>query len=296
MDPITIDMPASVSVSAHSLERAYQFIKANQLYNAELVLDAVVRVEPQNVEAWKTYLWITHNQSGLDWLKERVLKARELSEVNKTEIINYYFYLTQQLNTQDDFSKMSSLVLRHEEQTEENAKGSDVEFELINVFDYPIQAAMLDPRRRPQRVMYNFVSDMADGILKAASSHPTGKIILAYIENGIKLVREAAKDPKEAYAQFARSPYFEKTYGGGLLVLFITGARLSMSNVIGGYILLGLFVIASGWWLPRFLNRNMAPFNNQLRVYLQENKNNLVVIKKVVPEQGKGVENKNIQL
>lgn len=39
-----------MSISSHLLERAYQLIDANQLQNAEMVLDALVRVDP------KTYL------------------------------------------------------------------------------------------------------------------------------------------------------------------------------------------------------------------------------------------------
>jgi hypothetical protein len=38
-------MPATI----HLLERAYQLINANQIQNAELVLDAVVRVDPKNL-------------------------------------------------------------------------------------------------------------------------------------------------------------------------------------------------------------------------------------------------------
>ncbi|MFH0959346.1 MAG: tetratricopeptide repeat protein, partial [Pseudomonadota bacterium] len=66
-------------ISSHLLERAYQLIKARQYENAELVLDAVVRVDPKNVEAWKTYLQIHRDVNDLYWLKERILKTKDLS-------------------------------------------------------------------------------------------------------------------------------------------------------------------------------------------------------------------------
>lgn len=286
-------MNATMSVSTHSLERAYQFIKANQLQNAELVLDAVVRVEPQNIEAWKTYMWITRNQPGLDWLKERVLKARELSETNKSEIVNYYLYLTQQLNKRESFAQTNTPTRPNQKWEENDPRGTGVRFELLNVFDYPAQNAMLDPRRRPRRDTYNFVSDIAGGILKEASRHPIGKKVLDYVEQGIDQIKAVVKNPKESYAQFAKSPYFEKTQGVGLLILFILGARLSTSNNLSGYIILGVFIVASGWWLSRFLNRSAAPLSNQVRMYLHENENNLVVVKKVDADE-KGSEKKKV--
>ena len=42
-----------MSISSHLLERAYQLIDANQLQNAEMVLDALVRVDPKNIPAWE---------------------------------------------------------------------------------------------------------------------------------------------------------------------------------------------------------------------------------------------------
>ena len=108
-------------VPIHLLERAYQLINANQIQNAELVLDAVVRVDPQNVEAWKTYLMIHQSQNDLDWLKERILKTKELSEVDKTKLINYYLYLTKQLNGTAEIcrpNRTHSLLLLQEEREE----------------------------------------------------------------------------------------------------------------------------------------------------------------------------------
>ena len=271
----------------HLLERAYQLINANQLQNAELVLDAVVRVDPQNVEAWKTYLLIHQSQNDLDWLKERIIKAKELSEVNKTELINYYLYLTQQ--QEQAIFRTDSFHPFLQEEAEETATTEEtaIQFELIDIFDYPTKIAQKEARTKPRRrAIYNpFTFDITRGILKAMSRNPFGKKIADYIQKMITLANNLVKNPKDTYARFSKSPHFEKYAEVALLALFILGIRLVISSHFLGYIFLGMFFIGGRWWLLNFGSHGTPTLNNQVRVYLHENKNNLPVIKEVEIDQ-----------
>ena len=128
----------TMPVPIHLLERAYQLINANQIQNAELVLDAVVRVDPQNVKAWETYLMIHQSQNDLDWLKERILKTKELSEPDKTKLINYHLQLTKQLNGAEEVAigrKPFALLLQEEKEETAMAVETRAQFELIDIFD-----------------------------------------------------------------------------------------------------------------------------------------------------------------
>jgi hypothetical protein len=126
-------------VSSHLLERAYQLINANQMQNAELVLDAVVRVDPKNIEAWIAYMEVHQDRNDLEWLKDRILRTREISDQDKTELLQYHAVLVEHLkkiesgivraNTNQDFSfrQMNELAVKSDKSS----------FELLDVFDYP---------------------------------------------------------------------------------------------------------------------------------------------------------------
>jgi hypothetical protein len=127
-------------VSSHLLERAYQLIDANQIENAKLVLDAVVRVEPGNVETWKTYLQICEDRSDLNWLRQRILRTTDLSEQDRDDILEYQSYLVQQLGQSKKVMGLTKHIY-HDQVKRENVEcpqGEKVLFELIDVFDYPI--------------------------------------------------------------------------------------------------------------------------------------------------------------
>ncbi|MDO8752758.1 MAG: hypothetical protein Q7J80_02600, partial [Anaerolineales bacterium] len=78
-----------MSISSHLLKRACQLIEAQQYENAALVLDAVVRVDPRNVDAWKSYLQIHSDVNDLNWLKERILRSTDLCDADKKYILDY---------------------------------------------------------------------------------------------------------------------------------------------------------------------------------------------------------------
>ncbi len=145
-------------ISAHLLERAYQLIDANQLQNAELVLDAVVRVDPKNVLAWKAYLQVCQDDHDLEWLMERILKNRELSDKDKEEFRNYQNYLLQSLNGRKH--GMEKIYPRSVDgiEPEQESTGLDgtVTFELIDEFDYPVRTIERVNTRRKPRQMFKY--------------------------------------------------------------------------------------------------------------------------------------------
>jgi hypothetical protein len=281
----------------HLLERAYQLINANQLQNAELVLDAVVRVDPQNVEAWKTYLLILQSQNDLDWLKERLLKTRELSESDKTKLINYHLYLTNHLNgseTTNNRTERFTFPVQVENEEMDTTGESTSQFELIDVFDYPVKIVKNENRARPRRrAIYNPFA--LDGMLNAMSHNPFGKKALTHIQEVTTLAKDFVRNPKDAYARLSKSLYFEKYVEVALLALFVLSVRLVVSNNLTGYIFLGVFVIGGRWWLINFGNRGSAPLNSQTRIYQHENKSGLPVIKDVETDQAKKTDKENIE-
>ena len=277
-------------VPIHLLERAYQLINANQLQNAELLLDAVVRVDPKNVKAWKTYLMIYQSQNDLDWLKERIIKTKELSEADKTKLINYYLCLSKQLNGAEEVvARRDTFALLLQEEKEETAIAEKTvpRFELIDTFDYPTKVIKKETRTRPRRrAIYNpFTFDIVSGILKAMARNPLGRKVAIYIQKTIRQVNALIKNPKDTYLRFSKSPHFEKYSEVALLTLFILGVRLVISSHFLGYIFIGMFVMGGRWWLMNFGNHSTSTMSSRVRVYLHENEINLPSIKEMDQEQ-----------
>jgi hypothetical protein len=289
-------MYTTMPVPIHLLERAYQLINANQFQNAELVLDAVVRVDPQNVEAWKTYLMIHQSQNDLDWLKERILRTKELSEANKTELVNYYRYLTLQLNGAEEVSSRTNsfhLILQEEKVETILPKEKIIQFELLDVFDYPTKFIRSEIHSRPRsrsrrRTIYiPFAFDVAGYAFKAISHVSFAKQIADRIQKTTIWAGDFIKNPKEAYNKFSKSPHFEKYTEVALLAFFILGVRLVIENYYFGYILLGMFFVGGRWWLLNFGNHNTTSLSDQSRMYLQEHKYNLSSIETEMGQEQK---------
>jgi hypothetical protein len=167
------------------------------------------------------------------------------------------------------------------------ANGTTIQFELIDVFDYPTKIVKKETstRTRKRAIYTTFALDIALGALKAISRDPVGKKVTVHIEKTITLVSEFIKNPKNIYARFSKSSHFEKYIEFALLALFVLGARLVISNHFLGYITLGIFVIGGRWWLINFGNRNTTTLNGQVRVYMAEDKNKLPVIEEMEIDQ-----------
>lgn len=82
-----------MSMSSKLLKRGYNLIDVGQLQNAEMVIDAVVRADPQNVTAWKAYLQVYQYNANLPWLVERINNTNELSDKSKGELRAYLEFL-----------------------------------------------------------------------------------------------------------------------------------------------------------------------------------------------------------
>ncbi|MBI5353876.1 MAG: hypothetical protein HZB50_14630 [Chloroflexi bacterium] len=154
-------------ISAHVLERAYQMIHAGQYQNAELVLDAVVRVDPQNVMAWKAYLQVYQNRCDLEWLMERIIKVKELSDKDKSDILLYHARLLQGLSQRSQNNGEENLISTPPQQTETEipAQEGKVTFELIEEFDYPVRKAeRIQRKKRRQFFTYHVPTYVWQGL------------------------------------------------------------------------------------------------------------------------------------
>ena len=142
-------------ISAHLLERANQLMDASQYQNAAMVLDAVVRVDPTNVTAWKAYLQICRDRTDKDWLLDRVSKNKELSEEGKLEIQAYHNELLLGLSNRmgEGGEELSSPIIEPEQETQTPDRA--IKFELIDEFDYPTRKIERVKRRR-SREFYRF--------------------------------------------------------------------------------------------------------------------------------------------
>jgi hypothetical protein len=147
----------AMPITSHLLERAYQLINANQIQNAELVLDAVVRVDPQNIEAWVAYMQIHQDHSDLEWLKDRIMRTRELSVEDKTELLRYHDALVQQLTRVEAGlgETNTSYVFNFKPGYEPLPRNDADLFELIDIFDYPaIKSEPVVKKRSSRRRWY----------------------------------------------------------------------------------------------------------------------------------------------
>lgn len=146
-----------MAISSHLLERAHQLIDANQIESADLVLEAVVRVEPTNVDAWKIYFQIHQNLSDLEWLKDRVLRTRELSDQDKFTLVEYQNLLVRQLEEKitDIGCPEGFLPININFDAELPQQDDVTTFELMDVFDYPVIVSIEKKREpRPARKWY----------------------------------------------------------------------------------------------------------------------------------------------
>ena len=189
-------------ISTHLLERAHQLIKAKQYENAALVLDAVVRVDPKNVDAWKSYLQIQSDVCDLNWLKERILRTNDLRDADKKNILDYQNCLIQQWTEreEDDAAEKNENTLSHLD--DDHEQQGFVTLELVDIFDYPELVVEKTRKRKPRRRYTPRVS--------AASGHAI--LLLALLLLGIRLLA------------------LQHLLGYALLLIFVYGGVLWLEN------------------------------------------------------------------
>jgi len=231
-----------MSMASQLLDRAYKLIDANQLENAELVLDAVVRTEPTNVNAWLCYLQIHRNIDDLRWLKERVLDIAELSDNRKLAILDYHDFLVHRLDNPeiDEGTSVGSgnilpplPTIKMENENFINAGISDYTttqpvFELLDVFSSPI----IHPNRvEEQKPDTNLEEPLVTSIHRTAI----------------------------------------------LFVLFLIPIHLIINDVAFGKILLGLYFVGAMIWLINYTPNNGINLS-QMKVYSFDGKYDLKIV------------------
>jgi len=104
------------------LEEAYWHDRNGNNQYAKALLESLVSIQPHNVEAWEAYLQLCQTCEELDFLCERVVEIDGLSSWDIESILDYYYFLRQNLKMQ-----IESLDER-----------TMVKFELIDQFTYTL--------------------------------------------------------------------------------------------------------------------------------------------------------------
>ena len=234
-----------MSMTSHLLERVHKLVEVNQFDNARLVLDAVVRIEPENISAWLSYFQIYRNQNDLEWLKQRVINTIEISDENKQLLFEYHDYLLQ-------YSYESTI-------TEMNNGPIGISSTL------PV---LLDEKNNSQGMLF-YNSNMSVKETDAPTlelldifSYPVLNSLSTHDENLKTSIESTVKPPHQAAFL--------------LIVLFIS-IRLLAEGILIGQITLALFFIGAFYWLLKYaptLNEN----NTQMRSYSFDNSYDLNLV------------------
>jgi len=89
-------------ITKRLLSRAYTLASAGNIKDVYLVLDVVVRQEPNHVEAWEFYLQVaTANRRRLEALAERIAASNDMLPQVKQEVLDYYNYLLRRLDRRE---------------------------------------------------------------------------------------------------------------------------------------------------------------------------------------------------
>ncbi len=86
------------------MDEAYNFINSNCYHQAQDVLEQVLSVDPQNMEAWTAYIHTCNTQSDLERLRDHILDVWETRVRN-----NDYLFATQRFVLQRLDEKLKSL-------------------------------------------------------------------------------------------------------------------------------------------------------------------------------------------
>lgn len=86
-----------MTATINFLQDAYQQIDAGNWPYAAALLESLVSIEPQNIEAWEAYMQICQTCEELDELCEQVLRVPELNLADRESVLDYYYYLRQGL-------------------------------------------------------------------------------------------------------------------------------------------------------------------------------------------------------
>jgi len=105
------------------LHQAYVHADTGNHQYAKALLESLVSVQPFNIEAWEAYLQLCQSCEELDYLCERVLHIDGLRSIELESILDYYYFLRQNLKLRQE-----ELVFR-----------PMITFELVDQFTYTLK-------------------------------------------------------------------------------------------------------------------------------------------------------------
>ena len=231
-------------MTTHLLERVHKLVEVNQFDNARLVLDAVVRIEPENISAWLSYFQIYRNQNDLEWLKQRVKNTVELSDDNKQILFEYHDHL---------------LLHSYELTITEMSNGP------IGISStLPV---LIGEEDNDQGMLFY---DSNTGIEE--TDKPTLELLDIFSYPTLNSLSTRDEDTKTSDESAVRPPHQAALL---LIVLFIS-IRLLAEGMLIGQITLALFFIGAFYWLLKYapvINESTA----QMRSYSLENSYDLTL-------------------
>ena len=243
-------------MTSHLLERAHKLIDANQLDNAELVLDAVVRTEPTNLIAWIGYIQILKNREGLEWLRQRVSRTKELTDADKNFVFEYYDDYENRLDTSDE--------------------------KCIN-FDF-IDFAAITPYLKDENNMTDQTS-LPDSVTQFQTRTDETTIELLDVFS-FQVVTPQTQNDESVHSVDHPAP--KPTYQAMvLLIMFFISINLIASGSSIGQVILGLFFVGAIYWLANF-NPTINTNHVQIRTYALENNYELEI--RNTPQYNENVE------
>lgn len=86
------------------LDQAYFYINKNRHVEAQHVLDQILSADPQNVDAWKAYIYISNTQDDLVHLRNHIVRMWDTKVKDRD-----YLLATQRFVLQRIQEKMNTL-------------------------------------------------------------------------------------------------------------------------------------------------------------------------------------------
>lgn len=86
------------------LDQAYYFINNNRRAEAQHILDKVLSVDPQNMDAWDAYIHICNTERDLERLRRHIINVWDEGERDRDYLLATQRFVLQRLE-----EKMNSL-------------------------------------------------------------------------------------------------------------------------------------------------------------------------------------------
>ncbi|MDK1080769.1 MAG: hypothetical protein QGD88_04750 [Anaerolineae bacterium] len=84
------------NITSHLLERAYELAEKKKFKNTKFILDSIIYIDANNVEAWHLYLQLCVDQDEREWLANKISSSIKITPKNKIRILDYFQYLNRE--------------------------------------------------------------------------------------------------------------------------------------------------------------------------------------------------------